>query len=286
MARRNGSLGWAILSTLIVTATAPSAPGYGKLSGVVVDPSATPQMGATVLVLPDDASSSITNQLLTNQRGVFSTERLASGFYSVRVTLAGFLPSIERHVRVNPNLTTLLKIELDSVFTSFDRLRRRPEHKTDADEWKWVLRTSAATRSVLQWLDGKADPDQQPQAGEGASKRRSRGRVEVTSGARRPGSVANLADSPATAFSYDQRIGRAGSLAALWLPSREGLGTETSVLMRQAKLGPAGPTFRALHMQHADQLALGDRFKLHYGAEYVLVGLGPATSSLRPRSEL
>src|SRR2546427_8397244 len=38
----------------------------------------------------EDAASSITNQLLTNQRGVFSTERLASGFYSVRVTLAGF----------------------------------------------------------------------------------------------------------------------------------------------------------------------------------------------------
>src|SRR3989442_7443172 len=56
--------------------------------------------------------------------------------------------------------------------------------------------------------------------------------------------------------------------------------------MRQAKLGPVGPTFRALRIEHADQLALGDRFKLHYGAEYVLVGLGPATSSLRPRSEL
>ena len=302
MARRNGSLGWAILFTLIVAATAHAAPGYGKLSGVVVDPSGTPQMGATVWVLAEDAASSITTQLLTNQRGIFSTERLASGLYSVRVTLAGFLPSIERHVRVSPNLTTLLKIELDSVFTSFDRLRRRPEHKTDADEWKWVLRTSAATRPVLQWLDGEADPDQQPQAGEGARKRRPRGRVELTSGARRPGSVANLADSPATAFSYDQRIGQAGSLvlagqmsyeqsaaaslAAVWLPSREGGGPETSLLMRQAKLGPAGPTFRALRVQHADQLALGDRFKVHYGAEYVLVGLGPATSSLRPRSEL
>src|SRR5207245_5861754 len=74
--------------------------------------------------------------------------------------------------------------------------------------------------------------------------------------------------------------------AALWLPSREGRGPEISVLMRQAKLGPVGPTFRALRIEHADQLALGDRFKLHYGAEYVLVGLGPATSSLRPCSEL
>lgn len=303
MARRNGTLGWAILFTLIVAATAHAAPGYGKLSGFVVDPSGTPQMGATVWVLAEDAARSATTQLLTNQRGIFSTERLPPGLYSVRVTLAGFLPSIERHVRVSPNLTTLLKIELDSVFTSFDRLRRHPEHKTDADEWKWVLRTSAATRPVLQWLEGEVEPGQQPQAGEVAHKRRPRGRVELTSGARRPGSVANLADSPATAFSYDQRIGQAGSLvlagqmsyersaaaslATLWLPSGEpGRGPEISLLMRQVKLGPAGPTFRAVRIEHADQLALGDRLTVHYGAEYILAGLGPATSSLRPRSEL
>src|SRR2546422_10053348 len=115
MARRNGSLGWAILFTLIVTATAHAAPGYGKPSGVVVDPSGTPQMGATVWVLAEDAASSITNQLLTNQRGVFSTERLASGFYSVRVTLAGFLPSIERHVRRSEEHTSELQSRLHLV---------------------------------------------------------------------------------------------------------------------------------------------------------------------------
>lgn len=303
MARRNGALGWAIFFTLIVAATAHAAPGHGKLSGVVVDPLGTPQMGATVWVLAEDVAGSTTTQLLTNQRGIFSTERMAPGLYSVRVTLAGFLPSIERHVRVSPNLTTLLKIELDSVFTSFDRLRRRPAQKTDDDEWKWVLRTSAATRPALQWLEGEGDLNQQAQAGEDARTRRPRGRLELTSGARRPGSVANLTDSPATAFSYDQRIGQAGSLvlagqmsyegtaaaslATLWLPSGEpGRGPQTSLVMRQAKLGPAGLTFRAVRIQHADQLALGDRLTVHYGAEYILAGLGPATSSLRPRGEL
>ncbi len=297
------ALGWVLLFTLIAAASAQAAPGYGKLSGVVVDPSGTPQMGATIWVQAEDASASAAVQLLTNQHGLFSSERLLPGFYSVRVTLAGFLPSIERHIRVSPNLTTLLKIELDSVFTSFDRLRRHPVEQADVDEWKWVLRTSAATRPVLQWLEGGVVEGYPASRTEVARQRRPRGRVELTSGARRPGSVSNLADSPATAFSYDQNLGSAGrlllagqmsfersattGLATIWLPSGEpGRGPETTLVLRQSKLGPAGPTFRALRLGHSDQLALGDRFLLRYGAEYILVGLGPATSSLRPRGEL
>ena len=300
--RRIIALGWVSVLTLIAAGSAAAAPGYGKLSGVVVDPSGTPQMGATVWVLAENATRSTTAQLLTNQRGLFSSERLLPGLYSVRVTLAGFLPSIERHVRVSPNLTTLLKIELDSPFAALDRLRRRPEQQTDSDEWKWVLRTSAATRPVLQWLDGDVVGDDAPPATEAGRKHQPRGRVELTSGARRPGSVSNLASSPATAFSYDQRIGRASHLllagqmsyersasmgfATLWLPAGDFSGAHTTLVLRQSALGPGGLTFRGVRMEHADQLALGERFVLHYGAEYVLVGLGRSASSLRPRGEL
>ncbi len=294
------ALGFVILLAFLAVTSTHAAPGYGKLSGVVVDLSGTPQMGATVWVAAEDINGTAGAQLLTNQGGLFSSERMLPGLYSVRVTLAGFLPTIERHVRVSPNLTTLLKIELDSVFTSFDRLRRRPEQQTEADEWKWVLRTSAATRPVLQWLERDDDAP----SVEVVHQRRPRGRLELTSGARRPGSVANLADSPATAFSYDQKLGHAGrlvlagqmsyehssaaeSIATMWLPSGElGRGAQSTVVVRQAKLGPDGPRFRALRMQHQDRLQLGERIIFHYGAEYILVGLGPSTSSLRPHGEI
>ncbi|HEX2713291.1 MAG TPA: carboxypeptidase-like regulatory domain-containing protein [Candidatus Acidoferrales bacterium] len=301
--RRINTLGWVMLLTLLAAASAHAGPGYGKLSGVVVDPSGTPQMGATILVLAEDGVSTPARQLLTNRHGVFLTDRLLPGLYSVRVTLAGFLPSMERHVRVSLNLTTLLRIELDSVFASLDRLRSHPANPTDADEWKWVLRTSANTRPVLQWTDGQVVANNEQPSAEAARQRRPRGRVELTSGARHPGSVSNLADSPATAFAYDQRMGRtsqlvlagqisyeraaAAGISTLWLPSGdpEG-GPVTSLVMRQSKLGPNGPTFRGVRLKHSSQLALGDRVVLHYGAEYVLVGLGPATSTLRPRAEL
>ena len=301
MSRPARTWGWVTLFTLIAVASAQAAPGYGKLSGVVVDPRGTPQMGATVFVLAEDVGGATAAQLLTNQHGLFSTERLAPGLYSVRVTLAGFLPSIERHVRVASNLTTLLKIELESVFTSLDRLRRRPEPPADTDEWKWVLRTSAATRPVLQWTEGEVVTGGELPAAEQARRRRPRARVELTSGARRPGSLSNLADSPATAFSYEQRLGRTGRLllagqmsyersasagfATMWLPAGE-LGPQTSLVLRQSKLGPTGPTFRSARLQHTSHLALGDRFLLHYGADYIIVGLGQATSSLRPRGKL
>ncbi len=296
------ALGRALFVLLLAAGSASAAPGYGKLAGVVVDPSGTPQMGATIWVAPENGSGPAPAQLLTNQRGMFASARLLPGFYSVRVTLAGFLPAIERHVRISSNLTTLLKIEVDSVFASLDRLRR-PQQQTDAEEWKWVLRASAATRPVLQWLEGQVNPDEEAATSETGRKRRSRGRVELTSGARRPGSVSNLASSPATAFSYDQKVGHSGRLllagqvsyehsaaagmATMWLPSGEpGLGPETILVLRQSKLGPLGPSFRAMRMRHRDRLALGDRFLLHYGAEYVMVGLGSASSSLRPQAQL
>ena len=61
---------------------------------------------------------------------------------------------MQQHIRVGAGLTTLVRIEMDSVFSSLDRLRRQPAQSTEADDWKWVLRTSSATRPVLQLRDG------------------------------------------------------------------------------------------------------------------------------------
>ncbi len=151
-------VGPGILVCLFAATTSIAAPppsdSTGALSGVVFDAGGTPQMGATVLLLGESAHSKAPRQLLTDLRGVFSGEGLAPGYYTVRVSLAGFLPTIERHVRVAAHLTTLVKIELDSVFASLDRLRRQPDKQPEPDDWKWVLRTASGMRPVLQWSDG------------------------------------------------------------------------------------------------------------------------------------
>lgn len=300
---RRSAIAWVALISLLLAVPASGAPRYGKLSGMVVDPTGTPQMGATVRLIPEDVRGRGPIQLLTNERGLFSSARLFPGVYSVHVSLAGFLPAIERHVRIDPKITTILKIELDSLFSSLDRLRGRPNQAVEPDEWMWVLRSSPATRPVLRWVEGEVVLEGETPQAEVAQKRKPHGRVEFTAGARRPGSVSNLADAPATAFAYEQKIGAFSRLmlagqasyersatagfATMWLPSGEiGHGPQTTVVLRQSKLGPAGPTFRGVRLQHVNQLALGDRLSLRYGAEYILVGLGNSTSSLRPRGEL
>ena len=279
-----------------------SAPG--KLTGVVRDSSGTAEMGASVEVLPEGVSSATAINLHTNTQGMFRTDRLAPGFYTVRVTLAGFLPRLQKHVQVAANLTTLVRIQLQSMFASLEQLRRTPSTaSSEADDWKWVLRSGIAMRPVLQWMDGDTlDPArsnfelQQPRA--------SRARLEFTEGARRPGSVSNLPSSPATAFAYDQNLGGtsrlllagqvsyqsdvpAGGMAAVWLPTGSlGAGPHTALVLRESKLGEAGPTFRGVRIDQGGSMEFGDRVVLRYGGEFVLVGLGRPASALRPRMEL
>ena len=125
----------------------------GKLAGVVRDTAGTPQMGASVELISEAAGLAASRGLLTNTQGIFRGEKLAPGFYTVRVTLAGFLPTLEKHIRVSPNLTTVLRIELESMFASLDQLRRTPSNAAvAADDWKWVLRSASSMRPVLEWM--------------------------------------------------------------------------------------------------------------------------------------
>jgi hypothetical protein len=281
-----------------------AAPRSGKISGVVVDLSGTPQMGATVSITSEQINGSHIADLLTNDRGHFFSGSLLPGLYSVRVSLAGFLPAMEQHVQVSDQRTTLLEIQLGSVFSSLARLRQPDKQAVDAEEWTWVLRSSTATRPVLRWNDGEVLLAGEASQAEAARKNQPRGQIEFTSGSRHPGSISNIADTPATAFAYDQTIGAgsrllfagqfsyerasaSGGFATVWLPAGDkNDGPVTSFVLRQSQLGPVGPAFRGLRVEHNSQFALGDRLSVHYGAEYLLAGFGRPTSALRPRIEL
>lgn len=285
-------------------ALAQSKSVQGILSGVVRDTAGTPQMGASVELIPESAAYPLPIDFFTNTQGVFRGERLAPGLYTVRVTLAGFLPTLEKHIRVSANLTTLVRIQLESLFASLDQLRRAPSSAaSEADDWKWVLRTASSVRPVLQWAEEdplnavNVDSDSVPVEP-------SRGRLEFTDGARRPGSVSNLPASPATAFAFDQQLGGtsrlllaglmsydtqspAGGIATVWLPTGSlASGPHTALVLRESKLGDVGPMFRGVRIDQGGSLAFGNRAVLEYGGEYVLVGLGRPAYSLRPRLRL
>lgn len=276
---------------------APSQAAFGKLTGVVLDPAGIPQMGASVRLISESAGTTRAAELLTNTRGLFASKALEPGFYTVRVTLAGFLPGIERHVHVAANLTTLVRVELESLFTSVDQLRRQSAPPTDADDWKWVLRSAAAMRPVLQWVE-----DEQLAAQETANGN-PRARLELTTGSWRPGSISNGAALAGTAVAYSQKLrgmqrlllagqmsyegALSGGVATVWLPAGSfEAGPHTSLVLRQARFGPDGMSFRGVRLEQGGILDLGDRVTLEYGGEYVLVNLNSAVSSVRPRAVL
>jgi hypothetical protein len=271
----------------------------GSLTGVVRDLAGTPQMGASVEVLAETAGNNSTSEFLTNTQGIFRSDKLSPGLYTIRVTLAGFLPTLQQHVRINANLTTMVRIEMESMFATLEQLRKQPNSaKAEADDWKWVLRSASGTRPVLQWDDYGAVLSAGVDRDAGAPKML----MQFTDGARRPGSVSNVAAAPGTAFAYDQKLGEgkllvagqmsydeapAGGVATVWLPTGTiGSGPHTALVLREAALGNTGLTFRGMRLDQGGAVTLGDRMLVRYGGEYLLVGLGRTVSSVRPRISL
>lgn len=304
------TLGALILSVVVSSfaanpTPAQTKPAPGKLSGVVRDSAGTPQMGASVEVVSEATGLVASLGFLTNTQGTFQGDKLTPGFYTVRVTLAGFLPSLERHVRVASNLTTLVRIRMESLFASLDQLRRQPANSTaSADDWKWVLRSASNMRPVLEWVDDDGVLNAAPLGPEARLRHQPRFRIEFSDGARKSPSASNLPAAPATAFAYDQKIGGnsrmifagqmsyeedapSGGIATVWLPTGTlGAGPHTALVLREAKLGPEGPSFRGVRFDQGGAIALNDRTLLQYGGEYVLVGMRSSASSIRPRAQL
>jgi hypothetical protein len=277
----------------------------GKLSGQVRDASGIPQLGATVAILPETPGAAATYLFLTNTDGIFTSEKLAPGAYTVRVTLAGFLPFLEKHIQISPNLTTTVRIRLESMFASIEQLRRPPvASAAEADDWKWVLRSAPELRPVLHWDESNPPGTITSSIVVEQNVHRPLGIVALTDGARRPASVSNVAAAPSTAFAYDQKIAGsnhivfagqitpdedspAGGIATVWLPTGSSeSGPSSTLVLREAKVGNNGLTFRGVRLDQTETLALGSRFLVRAGGEYVLVGLGTPASGLRARVKL
>jgi Carboxypeptidase regulatory-like domain len=306
----------ALISLLCCVPAAWSADGYGKITGVVLDPGGTPQMGASVWLISEAADGRAGTQLLTNQEGIFASARLRPGLYSLRATLAGFLPTMQQHIRISPNLTTLVHIDLDSVFGSLDELRRPSAQPSEKEDWKWALRTSAASRPVLQLRDGTVVIADDHSENAESRRHEPRAQLRLTNGSSYPGSPSALPGALTTAISYDQSLGAAGRLliagemsydhsivydqasgslngslaggiATVWVPSGElGRGPQTTVVMSQASVPRGERSIRMMRIEHSEQLALSDHLMLDYGAEYLGGGIGAMTSSVRPRAQL
>jgi len=298
--RKATTLGAVLLAALLSAVPAVAQTRSGRLAGVVVDFAGKPQMGATVWVAADGLVGSTALRAHTNQAGHFVLDKLPVGAYSIRVTLAGFLPALSRNVVVSAGATTVLKLELESLFSSVAEMRQAPKSGTEADDWDWVLRTAVDTRSVLRWQGGDQDSVSGQSGDSSSTSRAPRGRVELTSGATEPGVATSLTQS---AFAYDQPVGVMGKLflagqfsydsggtagvATTWEPFGESADApRTTFAMRQYRLEDQGPMLRALRTEQAGSVHVNDRVTIHYAAEYVWISLRATSSALHPRGDV
>ena len=197
---------------------------------------------------------------------------------------------------VSANATTVLQLEMDSVFSSVARLRQPGQTPAESDDWAWVLRTSADTSPVLRWQDdGTGAPV------DSARRRTPRARVELTSGGIPAGIAAST--TPESGVAYDQSIGALGrlllagqfsydagasaGLATTWVPFGASADSpRTTFALQQFRLGDEGPLMRALRGEQSGALHVTQRVTIHYSAEYVWLSLRGTTSAVRPTADV
>jgi len=143
----NNSVGWLVLG--IVCLTAPSAfPATnplklsGAIAGIVTDPSGIPQMGASVTLY--NRQERIFEKSLTDERGTFKFIGLFPDVYSIKVTLAAFVPALKKNILVQPGMRSVLNVNLSTLFSNIQFAYPPLENGSlMSDEWKWVLRSGS-----------------------------------------------------------------------------------------------------------------------------------------------
>jgi len=277
---------------------APGAPASltGSLVGFVSSQAGIPQMGAGVFLY--NHYDRLVGRTLTNERGAFGFESLAPGLYTVRVTLASFVPAVKQNIRIQPGMRSFLSISLASVLSSIELIYSAPgTAKIMSDDWKWVLRTASSTRPVLRFgpqIDITDPAEQREEAKSIFSD--TRGLLRVSAGEEgalaAAGAYADLGTAFALATSLfgSNHLELAGSLGyasnagvpaagfrtSFRRPDPFGGTPELNLTMRQlflpARVGLAvlagadnAPVLRTLSISSLDKRQLGDRMTLEYG---------------------
>ena len=108
-------------------------------------------MGATVFLF--NRYDQLVRQALSNDQGRFAFDKLTPDLYSLRVTLSSFMPALRRNIAVAAGSESVLQINLANVLSTVELVSAGPSRGAlMSDDWKWVLRTSQATRPVLRLL--------------------------------------------------------------------------------------------------------------------------------------
>jgi hypothetical protein len=246
-------------------------------------------MGATVLLY--DRYDHLIRQALTNEQGKFAFDALTPSLYSIRVTLASFIPAMRRNISVEAGSNSVLEINMATLLSSVDLTSSPARGTLMTDDWKWVLRTSQATRPVLRFLPDNSSSSRPSSAASVFSDVTGLVRVSAgdgesfnTAGQQDMGTAFALATSVNGSarvqfsgnFGYAGNTGvPAGGFRTTYTKDQDGFGPEISLTVRQVYLpirtgaamaGSDGiPSLRTMSLAMQDKIALSDVLNLEYG---------------------
>jgi hypothetical protein len=285
-------LGVACLATPSLSRAASPIRINGAITGTVSDNLGIPQMGATVLLF--NRQDRAIQKAQTNDRGEFAFAGLLPEFYSIRVSIATFLPAFKSGIAVQSGKRSILHVNLSTLLSTL-QLSYPAALETGSvmsDDWKWVLRSATATRPVMRFSPVTPPTRSTTRA---AIFSDTRGMLKVSAG---EGSLASAIGNEAdmgTAFAlatslYGNNLlqvsGNVGYGSANGVPSasfrtsysREFAGgnPEVSVTMRQLYLparlsaalagnDAALPMLRSMSAGFADETRIGDNMTVKYG---------------------
>jgi hypothetical protein len=150
---------WLTAVTVIVVSLGTAhgqTSGFGRITGVVADPQGMPLMGATVQIIGPmlngvPGGAQLIEKILTDAHGRFMAERLLPGRYSLQVTSATRLPIFRKGILVSVGQSVEQSFVLADILAPIRLQVPTGNVTTWGDDWKWVLRTSAATRPILRF---------------------------------------------------------------------------------------------------------------------------------------
>ncbi|MEP7353497.1 MAG: TonB-dependent receptor [Acidobacteriota bacterium] len=292
--------------------------GSGQLSnhnlaqvfGEVRSAAGAVQMGATVLLF--NRYDQQVRKALSNRDGRFAFDGLTPDIYSLRVSLASFVPALRRNFAVLAGTENLLTINLTTLFSNVElKTASLGDGRLITDDWKWVLRSSGATRPSLR-LTSPSTSVTAPWFTDMT------GVVRVSAtpvgGSSRAGSSPGLPEPLGTAFAVESsmyngaKVRVSGALGynainglpssavrATYLAQREGRsGPQMSLTARQAYfpvgMGVQGtngsPALRTAAVSVSDSITLLDLFKIEYGASAESIALFGRINYVSPFARL
>src|SRR6266436_332959 len=279
-----------VVAGLVLPALAADKPG--SISGYVRSGSGTPQMGAMVEVLSEDAHDL---KVFSDESGFYSISELVPGTYSLKVTAPSFLPALRERIGLRACSAMMVNVTLNTLFEAIQLGPLRGP--VDDDDWKWTLR-SMANRPILRVLDEDPQTKAAKAEGEGHDLKAS---LSFLAGS--PSDGYNGVSDMSTGFAVEQRVlgqdtvGMAGNVgygegagAAILRASykhKSLTGSEPTVALTVRRLAPPVVGFHTQGLQSislttTDSLTVGNILELKFGSELQTVQFMGRFTAFRP----